>query len=559
MLTFFKCKVLPGLGGAVLLFICALVAGTCRADGFPADPIFDLKKLTDPPLDATLLSRSETNGIAIEEVRFFSEQDGTNRVEIFAIMAYPKEAKALPAVIWNQGGMAQATPYFPLLLARRGYVGMCIDFPQAGYRSTGGYHINSGLELTEKPERAPIAHAATALVRAVSYLQTRPEADPERIGMCGSSWGGFFTTLAAGIDPRIKAASAMFGCGMLQNGCAWFHGNGNPPPQAYLDRWANTLDPACRLKNMTRPIAWFSGCNDHFYWLGPLLATYARPTGAKHLALLPNSDHGLNPEMDEQVFAWLDVHLKGAPPFIAVENPRVELKAGRRMFCWDWKSPARQPVAAELALSIGRPGNWKTRYWQVTPAALGKGVCEAPLPSLGIPALAFGTVVETNGYRSSTTAIEIPAAPAGAALDPLEYNGCSMWGDFEPEELVHLRAFAMAQPWPATTNQARSGTQAVVVHNALTISSGLYYTAGLPHVFSLFARSDQPATLAATLHGRFDGQPRAWSNEIATGPDWAELIIPFTPPDCVAPNLSVKFEARGGPETLDAVTLKPAQ
>lgn len=43
-------------------------------------------------------------------------------------------------------------------------------------------------------------------IRTVDYLLTRPEVDPERIGCCGLSVGGFRSAHLAGLDPRIKAA-----------------------------------------------------------------------------------------------------------------------------------------------------------------------------------------------------------------------------------------------------------------------------------------------------------------------------------------------------------------
>jgi len=40
----------------------------------------------------------------------------------------------------------------------------------------------------------------------VDYMQSRPEVDPERIGMMGLSQGGTMTTFTAAAEPRIKAA-----------------------------------------------------------------------------------------------------------------------------------------------------------------------------------------------------------------------------------------------------------------------------------------------------------------------------------------------------------------
>ncbi len=186
------------------------------------DPIFDVPALIATPLNPRTLKSSERDGIVTEEVQFHSERDGEKDVEIFAFFSYPRGAQQLPAVIWNPGGLSQANPAFTQAAARRGYAGLCIDFPQQGYRSTGGYLINSGLELGDDPRTAPIAHGVVALLKAVSFLESRPEADKDRIGMGGSSWGGFFTTLMIGVDARLKVGSCHYGTGNLQFGNAWW-------------------------------------------------------------------------------------------------------------------------------------------------------------------------------------------------------------------------------------------------------------------------------------------------------------------------------------------------
>src|SRR5262249_46269828 len=40
---------------------------------------------------------------------------------------------------------------------------------------------------------------------AVDYLLTRPEVDPERIALMGSSLGGYYAPRAAAFEPRVKA------------------------------------------------------------------------------------------------------------------------------------------------------------------------------------------------------------------------------------------------------------------------------------------------------------------------------------------------------------------
>jgi dienelactone hydrolase len=43
-------------------------------------------------------------------------------------------------------------------------------------------------------------------MRTVDYLQSRPEVDPDRLGVAGLSFGGTMTTYLAALEPRLKVA-----------------------------------------------------------------------------------------------------------------------------------------------------------------------------------------------------------------------------------------------------------------------------------------------------------------------------------------------------------------
>ena len=47
-----------------------------------------------------------------------------------------------------------------------------------------------------------------AIMRCIDYFVTQPYVDETRVGMAGLSYGGFFTTMTAAADPRIKSAYA---------------------------------------------------------------------------------------------------------------------------------------------------------------------------------------------------------------------------------------------------------------------------------------------------------------------------------------------------------------
>ena len=64
---------------------------------------------------------------------------------------------------------------------------------------------------------------------AVTFLQSRPEIDPKRIGVLGSSFGGAVAVYAAGVDERIGACVSSGGWG---NGEIKFRGQ-HPTPEAW--------------------------------------------------------------------------------------------------------------------------------------------------------------------------------------------------------------------------------------------------------------------------------------------------------------------------------------
>lgn len=526
------------------LLLCAALLGQVK------DEVFDLKAILAPPLHTQVLKSTEKDGIVTEEVKFFSEMDGEKKIEIFALFCYPRGGKNLPAFIWNQGGLSQATPHFPLIGAKRGYAALCIDFPIPGYRSTGGYPINSGLELTPDPRKAPIYHGAVALLRAVSFLQSRPEVDGERIGMAGSSWGGFYTTLMVGIDPRLKVGSSMFGSGSLQLGNSWWDGGGRDPKRddAFRKRWSTTLDPAFRLSQAKTPIAWFTGTNDLFYWLPAVIDSHRQAAGPKHLALLPNFDHALTPDLDEQVFAWLDIHLKEAPPFLAIKDFKIETKPRNLVWTIEGK---RKPKLAEVCVSFGPPGNWRGRYWMTIPAKIDGATCRAVVPPSRQPVLVYANVVDEQGFRTSTPLMTIDA-DAGAKQEVPTYNGVAMWSPLsDKERLSYLQMHGLPIP-----KLDKDGT--AIYPGGKHGLGPVYFTAGVKHRLT-FEYSTDTTPVALALTGVFDGKPLKEETTLkSSGENWEKESLAFTPRQAEAASLRIEINvAAKGTLRLKKVRFEP--
>ena len=97
-------------------------------------------------------------------------------------------------------------------MARRGYVTMAPDWRSFGERvlyerDRGGPDV-CNLHFLQELLRGRVLLALNVFdaMRAVDYLQERPEVDPDRIGCMGLSFGGTMTTFLTVVEERIKAA-----------------------------------------------------------------------------------------------------------------------------------------------------------------------------------------------------------------------------------------------------------------------------------------------------------------------------------------------------------------
>jgi hypothetical protein len=89
-------------------------------------------------------------------------------------------------------------------LARLGYVAMTMDPIGQGERGPSFTdHGHQALLLTRIAQQGLMVWEC---LRAIDYLETRPDVDAARIGMTGASGGGLATMVAAAVDERIRTA-----------------------------------------------------------------------------------------------------------------------------------------------------------------------------------------------------------------------------------------------------------------------------------------------------------------------------------------------------------------
>ena len=141
--------------------------------------------------------------IRTEELTFTS--DG---IELRGTLRVPAGADGSAVALTGPftGVREQVTGGYAGRLARTGLVTLAFD-----HRGFGGSGGRRGHEDTQGK--------LADLRSAVSLLRSRPEVDPDRIGLVGICLGGGYAVSAAATDPRVRAVAGIAGA---YNSPAWF-------------------------------------------------------------------------------------------------------------------------------------------------------------------------------------------------------------------------------------------------------------------------------------------------------------------------------------------------
>lgn len=172
------------------------------------------------PLNPRITGRIPMDGFHIEKLIF----ESLPKIYVTALVYVPDDGKkSHPAVLVPPGHAPDGKVYYQDLcqrLVRHGYVVICWDPVGQGERSqfwdskSGKSRYN--LICAEHAVLGNLAYLAGANlarweiwdgIRALDYLLTRADVDPDRINITGTSGGGFQVANIAALDPRIKVAA----------------------------------------------------------------------------------------------------------------------------------------------------------------------------------------------------------------------------------------------------------------------------------------------------------------------------------------------------------------
>ena len=172
-----------------------------------------------------LVEKERRKSSVRHEVRFLSGVHTTDESDVVTGFYYEpltsdsaprREGNKLPGcvVVHHLGGSMEAEEMLAQYLTNHGVASMTIALP--GYGERRSKNAPKGGFLGHKDPVDDLAGFRQAILdvrRAADFLRTRPEIDPERVGVCGISLGALVSSDAAGIDARFARAVFVIGGG----------------------------------------------------------------------------------------------------------------------------------------------------------------------------------------------------------------------------------------------------------------------------------------------------------------------------------------------------------
>ena len=238
-----------------------------------------------------------------------------NQAKVFAYYSVPANVSGkVPAMVLVHGGGGKAFQNWAQQWAGYGYaaISMNLNGEDNDHHLIGcprdDKHFNiEELKLTD----SWFYQAVAAIVRSVSFLESRTEIDKERIGIMGISWGGYHTSAVVGIDKRLSAAMIVYGCGGLHENSVW-----KREGETFNNAYKYQLDPANFLPHATLPILWLSNNTDHFFPLDSHQTSRKATQGKGYARIKDDYSHGYQaPWETEEIRQFADAFLRNGDPW----------------------------------------------------------------------------------------------------------------------------------------------------------------------------------------------------------------------------------------------------
>ena len=308
--------------GTVFLFLLTVLAGPLAAQDVEGFWQATRERLAREPMEAQVEPVAEPLPYKIFKLTLRS-LDGV-RVHGWLALPVQGEAPARPwPVIVSTPGYGGTQQGVMLGECQRGYAILQI-FPRGQGVSAELWKIDGPDKLTwhlDRPEGAYYQGAYADVMRAIDYAASRPDLDPDRIALVGTSQGGGFSLAVAALDARVKAvvAHVPFLCD--------FRLAARTPSslvKTLLDRAGRNdeaalrtldyFDPLQLAPRLRVPVLMSAGGRDETCPAATIQSVYDRLPGVKTLKVYPDLPHTTCLDFYNLSWPWLDLHFRQKSP-----------------------------------------------------------------------------------------------------------------------------------------------------------------------------------------------------------------------------------------------------
>jgi dienelactone hydrolase len=296
------------------------------------------------PLEAKVLGELVRDGYRVEKI-VFQTRPGV----LMTANAYvPDGDGRRPAVLcvhghWKGAKQDPVVQSRCLGLVKLGFFVLVVDAFGAGERGVGKALGEYHGEMTAAT-LWPTGLALSGLqvyenMRAVDYLQSRPEVDPEKIGITGASGGGNQTMYAGAYDERFGCVVPTCSVGTYQAylGAACCMCEVVPAALEYTEEWGLLAMVAPRALMVT------SATQDAFQFsvgeaaksiakAKAVFELFGRPHNIRHAVF--ESPHDYSRAMREAMYGWMTLNLKGEGDGGPIAEPEFQTEDTEELRCY---------------------------------------------------------------------------------------------------------------------------------------------------------------------------------------------------------------------------------
>lgn len=274
------------------------------------------------PIHATVTGILDRGDYVVEKIHFQSIPGAY----VFANIYRPAKTNGkLPAVLYlcghSKGKGDDRYQANARWFGQHGYVAMILDPIQLG-ESQGMHHGTYRHDRWDWPSRGytPAGTEVWNAMRALDYLQSRPDVDGNRLGVTGNSGGGAMSWFLGAADDRVKCVVPVCQSGSIQHVVTDRATDGHCDCTFWINyyRWC-WPDIGALIAPRSFMIA---ASSDDILWRPYGYRETAHRIRQQYAALdaIHNFDlvedlapHGYTPKLRRAIFTWFNTHLKNDP------------------------------------------------------------------------------------------------------------------------------------------------------------------------------------------------------------------------------------------------------